>query len=135
MQQYLSLDRAARIYVALIVSLGTLAVGHSLHSLFVHPIDKQWFVLAVLTLLTGSFSVKVPSITAYLSVSETFVFAAVLLFGPAAATVTVLIEILVILFWMDPQQRPVHRILFNMAAPAVSIWIAANAFFLLSGIA
>ena len=39
------------------------------------PFDPQWFVFAGLTLLTGSFTVKVPGIIASLSVSETFVFA------------------------------------------------------------
>ncbi|MBM3770978.1 MAG: HD domain-containing protein [Acidimicrobiia bacterium] len=33
------------------------------------------------------------------------------------------------------QGRPAHRVLFNLAAPAVSIWISGQAFFLTSGIA
>src|SRR5437867_12477527 len=126
MNDFLKLQKTARAYVILVVMFGTVVVLHSLTSLIVNPIEKQWFVLAALTLLTGSFSVKVPGITAYLSVSETFVFASVLMFGPAAATVTVLLEILVILFWLDPQSRPVHRILFNVAAPAMAIWLAST---------
>src|SRR5439155_3859 len=111
-----------------------LAVGHSLHQAYTNPIGIQWLVLAALTLLTGSFSVKVSSINAYISVSETFVFASVLLFGTAAGTVTVLLECLVILLWMKPQSRPAHRMLFNMAAPSVAIWVSGTAFYLLSAI-
>ncbi|MGE4057051.1 MAG: HD domain-containing phosphohydrolase, partial [Vicinamibacterales bacterium] len=114
---------------------GAVTVIHSLVTLYGSPIGSQWLVLAGLTLLTGSFTVKVPAVNAHISVSETFVFAAVLLFGPAAGAITVLLECLVILFWMKPQGRPAHRVLFNLAAPAVSIWLSGQAFFLTSGIA
>src|SRR5438876_2715245 len=135
MASFTKLQLVVRAYVGLIVAVGAIALAHSVRALYLDPIGQQWLVLAGLTLLTGSFSVKVPSINAYISVSETFVFASVLLFGPAAGTVTVLLECLVILLWMKPQGRPVHRILFNLAAPAVAIWTAGTTFFLTSGIA
>lgn len=134
MKEFLSLRPTVRAYVALVVLVGALALAHSTHRLYTDPIGTQWLVLATLTLLTGSFSVKVPSINAYISVSETFVFASVLLFGAAAGTVTVLLECLVIVLWMKPQGRPIHRMFFNMAAPAVAIWISGTTFYLLSGI-
>jgi putative nucleotidyltransferase with HDIG domain len=55
------------------------------------------------------------------------------MFGAEAGTVTVLLECLIILFWMKPPQ-PIHRILFNTAAPAIAIWCSATLFFALSGI-
>src|SRR5665213_603249 len=124
----------ARVYVTAVVLTGAAVLAHSVHSLYVDPIGKQWFVLATLTLLTGSFTVKVPSTNASLSVSETFVFASVLLFGAAAGAITVLLECLIILFWMKPQRRSVRVVLFNMAAPAIAIWVAASIFFVTSGI-
>src|SRR5262245_19786827 len=105
MTEFLRLQRTIQIYVLVVVLLGAATLVHSIHVLFINPIGTQGFILAALTILTGSFSVKVPNITAYLSVSETFVFASFLLFGPAAATVTALLETLVILFWMDPHAR------------------------------
>src|SRR6187431_2358801 len=87
-------------YVMTAVLAGTAVIAHSLYSLVVHPVGAQWLLLAALTLLTGSFSIKVPSINAHISVSETFVFASVLLFGPEAGTLTVLLECLVIVLWM-----------------------------------
>jgi putative nucleotidyltransferase with HDIG domain len=120
--------------VATVVAVGALTLGLSVHALWIEPIGSEWLLLAGLTILTGSFSVKVPSINAYISVSEAFVFASVLLFGAEAGTVTVLLECLVILLWMKPQGRPVYRMFFNMAAPSVAIWTAGTAFYVLSGI-
>ncbi len=98
------------------------------------PVDEEWFVLAGLTLLSGSFTVRVPTISARLSVSETFVFATVLLFGPAAATVIVVLDTIVISLWLRGASRTPERILFNMSAPAVAIWTASHLFYAISDI-
>ncbi len=135
MDEFFKLAPKVRAYVSVVVLLGAATVLYSLNTLYVSPIGTQWLILAGLTLLTGSFTVKVPAVNAHISVSETFVFASVLLFGPAAGAITVLLECLVILFWMKPQGRPAHRVLFNLAAPSVSIWLSGQAFFLTSGIA
>lgn len=134
MEHFLSLRPTVRIYVSAVVAIGALVLGLSVHQLLIRPIGSEWLLLAGLTILTGSFSVKVPSINAYISVSEAFVFASVLLFGAEAGTVTVLLECLVILLWMKPQGRPLYRMAFNLAAPSVAIWTAGSCFYLLSGI-
>jgi diguanylate cyclase (GGDEF)-like protein/putative nucleotidyltransferase with HDIG domain len=120
--------------VLTVVIAGAAAVTQSAYRLYATPLEPQWLILAVLTLLTGSFTVKVPAINVRISVSETFVFASVLLFGVAAGTITVLLESLIILLWMAPAGRPLHRLLFNLAAPAVAIWVSGSVFFLVSGI-
>lgn len=134
METLRNLRPIVRAYVLTVVAVGIAVLTLSVHSLFVSPIGSEWLVLAGLTILTGSFSVKVPSINAYISVSEAFVFASVLLFGAEAGTVTVLLECLVILLWMKPQGRPLYRMLFNLAAPSVAIWCAGKCFYLISGI-
>src|SRR5262249_42745882 len=78
--------------------------------------------------------IKVPGITARLTVSETFVFASVLLFGVSAGTLTVVLETLVIALWVKRESRSIYRALFNVAASALSIWVAATIFFALSRI-
>jgi putative nucleotidyltransferase with HDIG domain len=98
------------------------------------PIGYQWFVLAGLTLLSGSFTIRIPTIPARLSVSETFVFASAILFGPAAATVIVVLDTLVISLWLRRASRQASRVLFNMAAPAIAIWAASHVFFYIAGI-
>jgi len=134
MHTFSRLRTTAQIYVSVVVLLGFATVVHSIASLYTNPIEPGWLVLAALTLLTGSFTIKVPSITARLSVSETFVFASVLLFGRSAGTLTVVLETLIIQLWIRSEARSGYRALFNIAAPAVSIWVSATIFFTISGI-
>jgi putative nucleotidyltransferase with HDIG domain len=100
--------------------------------MLVAGLPREWLALAALTLLSGSITVKVPTVPATISVSETFVFTSVLLFGPAAGTLTVALDGLVISFWLRRRQPEVFRAAFNIAAPAVSIWIASNLFYLVA---
>jgi diguanylate cyclase (GGDEF)-like protein/putative nucleotidyltransferase with HDIG domain len=124
---------ARHLYLAAVILAGFAVVLRSLVALLNQPVGPEWFVLAGLTLLSGSFTVRVPTIPARLSVSETFVFAAVLLFGPAAATMVVALDSLVISLWIFRKSRRAERVLFNFAAPALAVWIAAQLFFFLAG--
>lgn len=117
-------------YIAAVVVSGIAVVLHSLWELNSKPPEFEWFLLATLTLLTGSFTVKLPSLPAKLSVSETFVFTSVLMFGPAAGTITVVIDSLVISLWM--RRQPPARLLFNFTAPAIALRVASETFFYLS---
>src|SRR5947207_2038837 len=124
-----------RVYLWSVIAAGSAAVGGSIFQLYVEPIGYQWFLLATLTLISGSATVKIPSSNASISISETFVFTAVLLYGPAAGTVIVALDGLVISFWIAKRHKEAHRALFNMSAPAASVWLSAKLFFLVSGIA
>ena len=123
-----------RAYVSAVIVLGFAVVSHSVYELTVHPIGYQWFLLMALTLVSGSATVKLPSVPASISISETFVFTAVLLYGPAAGTLTVALDGLVISYWMAKRRRESYRAWFNMSAPAVSVWTSAHLFFSLAGI-
>jgi diguanylate cyclase (GGDEF)-like protein/putative nucleotidyltransferase with HDIG domain len=124
-----SLALSGRVYLGTVISSGLLAVAVSLLRLHAEPLGYQWYMLAALTFVSGSATVTLPSVPASISVSETFVFAAVLLFGPAAGTVLVALDGLVISFWMAKRRPEWYRALFNMAAPALSIWCAAHLLF------
>lgn len=119
-------------YLSLVTVSGLAVIAKSLTETVHNPPGLEWFTLAALTLLTGSFTVKVPSLSARFSVSETFVFASALLFGPEAGTVTVVLDALVISFWLNKSTRSVSRILFNVAAPSIAFWTAATTFFALT---
>src|SRR6267378_6879878 len=112
-----------------------LVIGHSISLLYRQPIGYEWFIIAALTLISGSATVRLPSSYASISISETFVFTAVLLYGPAAGTVIVALDGLVISFWLSKRHREFHRALFNMSAPAVSAWCSAQLFFFVAGVA
>jgi putative nucleotidyltransferase with HDIG domain len=122
-----------QIYVGIVVGTGVLVVGQSLWEVIFYPPGLEWLVLAGLTLFTGSFTIKVPSVAARLSVSETFIFTSVLLFGPAAGTTTVVLDSLVISFWMNRGKWPLSKVLFNATAPAIAIRASSELFFLMSG--
>src|SRR6184192_2899429 len=119
-----------RTYVSVVIALGLLVVGGSLYQLYNSSIPYQWFLLAGLTLVSGSATVQIPSSNASISISEVFVFTAVLLYGPSAGTVIVALDGLVISFWLAKRHREPHRALFNMSAPAISLWCAAKIFFI-----
>jgi diguanylate cyclase (GGDEF)-like protein/putative nucleotidyltransferase with HDIG domain len=122
-------------YLWAVIAAGFAVIGASLYQLVAEPISYQWFILAALTLLSGSATVRLPSSSASISISETFVFTAVLLYGPAAGTVIVALDGLVISFWISKRYDEPHRALFNMSAPAVSAWLSAHLFFRVAHIA
>jgi diguanylate cyclase (GGDEF)-like protein/putative nucleotidyltransferase with HDIG domain len=128
------LPRVGRSYVSAVIVVGFLIIGHSLYQLYREPIGYQWFLLAALTLISGSATVKLPSSFASISISETFVFTAVLLYGPAAGTLIVSLDGLVISFWLAKRHPEAYRALFNMSAPAISAWCSSELFFMVSGI-
>lgn len=123
-----------RIYVWLVILAGSVAISHAIGELIAHPPGRQWLLVALLTLISGSANVKLPSIPAHISVSESFLFSAVLLFGPAAGVVTVVLDALIITVKIKKQGRPYEQILFNLTAPAFSLWVASNLFYLASGV-
>jgi putative nucleotidyltransferase with HDIG domain len=122
------LSFGARVYITVVVVAGTLAVAASVYDLTVAPPSPQWLVLALLAFLTGSFSIKLPSINARISVSEAFVFAAVLLFGPAAATIIVTLDAIILSSWASSRRHSKVRAAFNICAAATAIWVAAHLF-------
>src|SRR6188474_2104993 len=122
------LSLGARVYIAAIVTAGTLAVGRSVYELIAAPPSPQWLFLAGLAFLTGSFSIKLPSVNARISVSEAFVFAAVLLFGPSAATIIVTLDAIILSSWASSRRHSKVRAAFNICAAASAIWVAAHLF-------
>ena len=127
--------RFGKIYLWSVIVAGFTVLGVAIHGLYVEPIGYQWFILAALTLVSGSATITLPSAYASVSSSETFVFTAVLLYGPAAGTVIVALDALVISFWISKRRNELHRALFNIAAPAFSVWCAAQLFFYVARIA
>jgi diguanylate cyclase (GGDEF)-like protein/putative nucleotidyltransferase with HDIG domain len=127
------LSRWARVYVGTIAALGVCAIAQSVYALYTVPRGWDWFILAILTLISGSATVKLPSVPATISISETFVFTSVLLFGPAAGTLTVALDALVISLWLARRGHPFYRIAFNICALPASLWLAAHLFYFVWG--
>lgn len=127
------LPASAKLYVGGVIVAGFAVTAHAGFSLAARPVPNEWLVLAALTLLTGSFTVKVPSLAARISISDAFVFSSVLLFGPAPATIIVALDSFFISLWMRSDGRLTARSLFNLAAVAIAIWTASHTFYFITG--
>ncbi len=130
-----ALPANARIYVTCVVLAGACTVAYSLYELLSQPPKWDWTILALLTLVSGSATVRFPALPATFSVSETFVFTSVLLFGAAAGTLTVALDALVISSWAYYRKgQPFYKSVFNVCALPLSVWLAAHLFFALAHI-
>ena len=128
------LDRAGRAYFRFVPLAGVCVLGWALLDLFLHPPSPAWLALAALTVLTGSFTVKIPGLVARLSVSEPFVFAATLWFGPSVGAVTAALDALIMSLWLMPSLKTIERVGFNVSVLVISIWAASQGFFVLADI-
>ena len=113
-------------YVALVLVLGVAALVQSLHSLAVTPPPSAWIGLGLITVAAGAFTIKMPSLNAALSISETFLFITVLFFGPAPAVVVVALDGLTVS--LLHRRRELRHAAFNLSEPALSMWVASAAF-------
>ena len=128
----LSLSRPGRAYVLAVVAVGGGLILTSIIQLVLEATTPYWVIVAVLTLCSSPLSLRVPSLKASVTVTEPFVFAAALLFGPAAATVIIALDGLFVTVWA--KRRNLHRALFNIGEPAISVWLTAQLFYVVSGV-
>ena len=123
-----------KFYVAAVIAAGLSVVAFSVAAVASKNISTDWRVLAGLALLTGSFNIKVPGIPARISVSEAFVFAAVIYFGAEAATLIVILDALMMSLRLHGDWKTAYRAPFNIAAAAIAIWVSARLFFAVAGL-
>jgi putative nucleotidyltransferase with HDIG domain len=120
-----------RRYVQFVAVVGALAIVESIVGLTTRPHPYEWVLFAALGVLTGSFSMKIASISASVTVSDTFFITTALLFGPAPATLVVALDTFIVSY---RRKHSRDRIAFNTATPALGMWAGSHTFFLLAGI-
>jgi PAS domain S-box-containing protein len=129
-------DGIRRALIGAIVAAGAAVLLLSIRDLILHGVESRWFVLVGLTLITGWSTLRMRVVPISFSISDTFTIAAALLFGPAAGTVIVVIDALVMSLRVAHTNRtgmsPV-RVVFNATAPALAMWLAAHTFFAITG--
>lgn len=125
---------SARLFVGAVVLAGLAASTVSIGGLVVSPPGGDWYYLTLLTVVSGLLSVKFQAVGARYSVSETFVMWGTLAYGPAVGIVLVLLDaaVLSLKIWHSRRKLDWTRTLFNLAAPPLSLWAAANALFLIA---
>ena len=125
-------DRSLRIFAWTVAVLGSIAIALSVWEVYSEAVPSQWIILALLSMFTGFFVIRVPSLNVTISLSETFVFASALLFGPGAATVAVVADSAVVCA-RNTNRKP-YQLAFNVAEPAISVWMSAQLFYLIADV-
>lgn len=120
-----------RLFVGLVALAGAAAIGASARHLLTNPFTPDWVILAGLTLLGALFTVRIAPIPATISISETFIFLIIALFGIAPAVLTVALEGLLVSLWRH--WRTPHRVIFNATEAPFSLWLASSAFLAITG--
>jgi putative nucleotidyltransferase with HDIG domain len=128
-----SADFGARAYVFSIILAGAAVAVYSVYDLIRHPVSLEWMLLVGLTVVSGWATLRIPSMPISFSISDTFNIGAALLFGPAAGALTAALDGLVLSARMESSRRTIDRVLFNMAAVTISLWLAALVFFAVEG--
>ena len=79
-------SRKSEFYTWLVIAAGALAIGFSAYRLPVARLDSRFLLLALVTLGLGSrITMQIPRVNARISLSDTFIFVTILLFGGEAA--------------------------------------------------
>lgn len=77
-------------YSVLLCGLCTLLLAA--YQLFGDHVSYQWLILASLAVLAGHFTVSLPRVKSRISVADIFIFANIILFGPAVGSLTAALE-------------------------------------------
>ena len=126
-----TLSPGARTYILSVAALGIALGAYCVYTLVHNHVPGKFLLFAALTLLSGRFTLKVPSVEAHFSPSEMFVFASVLLFGPEAGAITLAADS-VLIAWQR-KLTPIQT-LFNFGNLTLSVWISGKLFFLTAGV-
>ena len=124
----------ARPYVLTVLGAGCVVLVLSMRELLTMDLPVQWWALVAITLISGSAVLKIPGISVNFSISDVFTLTSAVVFGPAAGTVMVAIDSLVISARLLRKGLTLERVLFNAAAPPAAMWLSARTFFSWSGI-
>jgi putative nucleotidyltransferase with HDIG domain len=125
------MNKPLRVWIQLVATLGALVILQSLVSLQTTPHRYEWLFFAALAVLTGSFSMKIGSVSASVTIADTFFITTALMFGPAPATLAIAVGSFVA-SWRRGHDRA--RVAFNTATTALGIWTGSHVFFLLAGV-
>jgi signal transduction histidine kinase/CheY-like chemotaxis protein len=111
-------------FLWVITGCGILAFAYSCSRLDLNHIDTSFAVLVGLSLvLTSRITIPIPRFSSQISVSDTFVFLVLLLYGGAAAVVVSALEALLSSVWFS---KKLTIMAFNWASAAVSIFITST---------
>ena len=114
-----------------ITGLGGLAFLYSFHQLDFQRLDSRFAILFAMTLILSSrIIVPIPRFSSQISVSDTFVFLVMLLYGGPAATIVAALEAVLS---STRFSRKTRTVAFNWGCAALSVFITSSLVQLLFG--
>ena len=119
------------IYRWLIIGIGSVVVAISISQLLHREIESRFLILAAFTALVASqISIKIPRFNGQITVSDTFIFLALLIWGAPAAVLTAVADSIAS---TSKVSRKIKTFVFNSAAQATGTWITAEMLLLFFG--
>jgi len=118
-------------YLSTVAAAGAVVLVHALVAALRSPLPLAWLALGGFALLLGCFRLRFSSVSANISIDDTFLISTAVLFGPAPATLSIGIGACVLCL---SRKRPLRQLTFNTASLALSMWASASMFFALAGV-
>jgi putative nucleotidyltransferase with HDIG domain len=112
-----------------VIAIGSAIVAHAIVATLEAPMPLGFAAFGVLAIVAASFALKMPGVPVYLSISDVFFIASVLLFGPAPATLTIALDSFLV-SWR--RRNNWTQTLYNTFSCTVALWCAAQVYFALS---
>jgi len=122
-----------RRYHFFVVTLGLGFIALLLIDVFKNRVSSEWLILALLAACAGLVAIRIPGIKIKVTLADTFVFANIILFGPVVGGITAALDGLSGSLRCKSKARRLEFALFNMAAMAISAFVAGRIFFSLLG--
>ncbi|MDQ3686562.1 MAG: EAL domain-containing protein [Acidobacteriota bacterium] len=114
--------RYAKVFQWTIIVLGALVITFSARRIQVADLDLRFLLLSLITICVGSrITIQIPRVKGHISVSDTFIFLAILLFGSEAAILLAAAEALCSSFHFTKKKL---TIMFNASVMACSTFLA-----------
>src|SRR5678815_3567774 len=117
-------QQSMSIYMWLVIAAGTASVLYAAYTLPVGIIDGHFLLLTLITAVLGSrIAIRIPQISGNITLEDTFVFIALLLYGGEAA---VMIGTLAGICSALRISRKVRTVAFGSAALACAVFASAT---------
>lgn len=126
-----SVRPSAQAYALVVMALGGFAIAASLAEFLHQPTSwiLEWVKLALLVIVSGWLTIRLPHVNATVSLAAPFVFLAAIVFGASGGTLAVALEAIVISInrRYHGDRLPWPQVAFNLTALPLSMWLTSQA--------
>jgi len=122
-----------KIYFFSTAALGFVLMAFCYYQTLLSGLDTRWMVLAALTLMVASFTLKIPGLNSKISVADTFIMINLIFFGPAVGCITAALEAFAGSLRSSTVSRRLEFTLFNMGNGAICAYLSGLIYFQVLG--